>query len=73
MSENKYVILAIRDGMVRGMVGIQDDEILRLSVAEWALDPTVTDMIRVPVELARKSFDMSVDDVRAALAKGGAA
>jgi hypothetical protein len=68
MTTTKYAMLAIRDGEVRGMCGIQDDAILRESVAEWALDPSVTAMLRVPVEVARKAFDATEVEVRDMLA-----
>lgn len=60
----KFAILAIRKGEVAGMCGITDDDILRDCVTEWALDPTVECMLRVPVEIARKSFDATEAQVR---------
>lgn len=67
--ENKFAILAIRNGEVHGICGISDDEVLRDCVAEWALDPTVECMIRVPIAIARKSFDATEADIRQMLAE----
>ena len=67
--ENKFAILAIRRGEVAGMCGISDDEVLRDCLTEWALDPTVECMIRVPIAIARKSFEATEADVRQMLAE----
>lgn len=69
MSEDICAFVAIRNGQVRGIVGIRDDAISRDFLMEWALDPAVTSMIRVPVDIARKSFDATEDQVRAMLAE----
>ncbi|KKB80824.1 hypothetical protein VW35_01035 [Devosia soli] len=60
----KFALLAIRKGEVRGMCGIVEDAALKECVSEWALDPTVDCMIRVPIEIARKSFDATEQQVR---------
>lgn len=67
IDDGKFVILAIRRGEVSGIVALQDNQILRDTVAEWALDPTVTSMIRAPLEIGRQSLFCTEYQVRLAL------
>lgn len=62
-------MLAIRKGIVAGAVVIDTDEIYRETMAEWAADPTVEEMFRVPVEVARTSLFKPVSVARKLLAE----
>jgi len=68
MSET-FAILAFREGKVRGISVMIDHQVFRDGIVEWALDPTVEMMIRVPLDIARKSYDADVDQVRLWLAE----
>lgn len=64
-----FAILAFRDGKVRGISVVADDAVLLDCFIDWALDPTVGMMVRVPIDIARKSYDADVDQVRQWLAE----
>jgi hypothetical protein len=69
VADDICAFIAIRDGQVRGILGVRDDTISRDFLMEWALDPTVSSLIRVPIEIARKCWEASEDEVRAMLAE----
>lgn len=49
-------MLCIRGGEVAAMVVVMDDDCYRDIMAEWAMDDATQAIVRVPVEVARKSF-----------------
>lgn len=68
MAGATHAVLAIRNGKVSGVCVIEDDDIMRDALASWALDDEVREIIRVPIEIARRSFDVTAEQVRAMLA-----
>jgi len=64
MTDDLSAFVAIRNGEVRGIMGIRDDSVSRDFLMEWALDPSVTCIIRVPIDVARKCFDATEQEVR---------
>ena len=62
-------MLAVRRGKVAGAVVIDSGEIYRETMKEWAADPDVEEMFRVPVEVARKALFKPVSVARALLAE----
>lgn len=73
MNEVKHppgeTMLAIRHGRVAGAVVIDSDDIYRETMAEWAADPDVEEMFRVPVEIAREALFKPVAVARKLLAE----
>lgn len=49
-------MLCVRNGEVRAMVIIEDDEIFRETMAEWTADPATEAILKVAVETARAAF-----------------
>lgn len=69
IGEPSYFV-AIKDGRVRSICKVGDGRLLLDCVCEWALDPTISSMIRVPASIASRSPGATEDQVRAWLAGG---
>lgn len=67
-----HALLAIRAGKVDGICHIANSKTYRETAIEWALDPGVTSTLRVPIDIARKSWEAPEAQVRAWLAGSAA-
>jgi hypothetical protein len=54
--------MAVRNGEVGAICVIADDDITRDALREWSADPDVTAILKAPIEVARKCWQVSQDE-----------